>query len=765
MSSKKVTTRKDFECPILGNARDFPNNKLPNYEDVLLCCFQVRYEMSLYTNNKKVSFSEVANTVATKIMNLYSKASIPSVTKERIVQLINKYHDKYYKIRKSYHRDINKADFKKKIDDFKRDSALLFDMAACKCPIVVNCTCKKTKLSECKCTISINCHCEKANKIPAIELRFIYLQRRYGLGKIGSLDLEETRKLAKRLDRKTKNIEPQPSTSRGIIKESDENVQFIKVEKDSDSDDEDDLDLYDPPVRHQVIKNKKPWQMRINLKTTSLASDRFGVSDRATAAIASSVLQDFGIINDTDTSQVIDKNKIRRGKTQNRNFLQCQSIEEALHGLYFDGRKDETIVIKEINSKRFRKTEKEDHYSLIQEPGSKYIGHVSPTSGLSKDIASSIVAYLAKQGISLEELDVIGSDGTVINTGWKKGVIHQIELHVGRPVQWAICLLHFNELPFRHLFHHLDGVTTGPKSFSGPIGKKLVGCEKLPPVQFEPVDCPIPIIDRKVLSKDQMYLLDISVAINTGTISEDLAARDPGPLSHSRWLTAANRVLRLYVSMEIPSEEVKQLIHFILKCYMPLWFKIKTSKKFTDGPKIVFETIRTSRYLSQNLLQVIDPVIERNAFFAHPENLLLAMIVDESRYIRELGLRRIWKARSLMKGKPIRNFNTPRINFVATDYTDMICWATCKLSPPPLLRRITDEEIKQLIHSGTPLAPDFNDFPCHTQAVERCVKLVSEASKKVCGVDARDGLIRTTLLSRSIMPEFSTKSDFKVQTI
>ncbi len=151
--------------------------------------------------------------------------------------------------------------------------------------------------------------------------------------------------------------------------------------------------------------------------------------------------------------------------------MQSQSIKETLHGLYFDGRKDETMVIKEINSKHFRKTEKEDHYSLIQEPGSKYIGHVSPTSGLSKDIASSIVSYLAKLGISFEELDVMGCDGTAINRGWKKGVIHQIELHVGRPVQWAICLLHFNELPFRYLFHHLDGVTTGPKSFSGPIGK------------------------------------------------------------------------------------------------------------------------------------------------------------------------------------------------------------------------------------------------------------------------------------------------------
>lgn len=302
-----------------------------------------------------------------------------------------------------------------------------------------------------------------------------------------------------------------------------------------------------------------------------------------------------------------------------------------------------------------------------------------------------------------------------MNTGWKKGVIRQIELHVGRPLQWAICLLHFNELPFRHLFLHLDGDTTGPKSFSGPIGKKLAGCEKLPLVSFERVDCPIPQVDRKVLSKDQLYLFHISAAINSGTISEDLATRNPGPISHSRWLTTANRILRLYVSLEKPSYEIRQLINFILKCYMPIWFKIKTSKNFTDGPKIVFEVIKTSRYLTENLLEVIDPVIERNAFFAHTENLILSMIVDQRWEVRELGLRRVLKARSLSKGiRNIRKFTTPKINFEATDYVDIINWDTCKLSPPPLLRNIKDEEITNLIHTGIPLQPDFQKFPCHT---------------------------------------------------
>ncbi|GBN48121.1 hypothetical protein AVEN_87101-1 [Araneus ventricosus] len=113
------------------------------------------------------------------------------------------------------------------------------------------------------------------------------------------------------------------------------------------------------------------------------------------------------------------------------------------------------------------------------------------------------------------------------------------------PAQWSICLLNFNDLPFRHIFQHIDGQTAGPKSFSGPIGQQLTCSEKLPVVDYEPIDCSILDIDRNLLSKDQQYLLDISNAITLGNCPVDLANRDPGPLFHSRWLTAANRVLKV----------------------------------------------------------------------------------------------------------------------------------------------------------------------------------------------------------------------------
>ncbi|GBM45780.1 hypothetical protein AVEN_208098-1 [Araneus ventricosus] len=65
----------------------------------------------------------------------------------------------------------------------------------------------------------------------------------------------------------------------------------------------------------------------------------------------------------------------------------------------------------------------------------------------------------------------------------------------------------------------------------------------------------------------------------------------------------------------------------------------------TSGSKHLWNVIKNSRFFSDDLKKVADPVISRNAFMAHPENLLLCVMADEKRHIRELAVRRIIKAR------------------------------------------------------------------------------------------------------------------------
>lgn len=78
----------------------------------------------------------------------------------------------------------------------------------------------------------------------------------------------------------------------------------------------------------------------------------------------------------------------------------------------------------------------------------------------------------------------------------------------------------------------------------------------------------------------------------------------------------------------------------------------------------------------------------------------------------------------------------------------------CKFEPP-LTMDMSDDELDKIVDKQFAV-----NIPCHSQGVERCVKMVSEASKAVYGVDARDGYIRTVLKSRHLMPSFTSKQDY-----
>ena len=173
----------------------------------------------------------------------------------------------------------------------------------------------------------------------------------------------------------------------------------------------------------------------------------------------------------------------------------------------------------------------------------------------------------------------------------------------------------------------------------------LENCEKLSVVSFEPIEVELPNIDPKELSTDQKYLFDICNGISRGNISMSLSLRDPGKISHSHWLTTANRILRLHVSTINPSLDLKILTKYVFKVYSASWFEIKMKPTYLYGPNHFFGMIKKSCYLSDKLKNIVDPVLQRNAYFCYLQNILLAMLVDKRMHIRELGLRRIIKCR------------------------------------------------------------------------------------------------------------------------
>ncbi|GBN34425.1 hypothetical protein AVEN_82304-1 [Araneus ventricosus] len=161
------------------------------------------------------------------------------------------------------------------------------------------------------------------------------------------------------------------------------------------------------------------------------------------------------------------------------------------------------------------------------------------------------------------------------------------------------------------------------------------------------------------------------------------------------WLTTANRILRLYITTDSPSQSLYTRAENIMKVYAPLWFTIKIHLSCKDGSKHVFESTKKSRYLSAELKATIDPLIQRNG----SENLLIVMITDDRNFIRELGLGRIMAARA-SKSIGLRKFTIPDFNFEAEDYHEFIDWQNWEKTEPPVKMGISDEPLKQMVVDG-----------------------------------------------------------------
>ncbi|GBN41698.1 hypothetical protein AVEN_206429-1 [Araneus ventricosus] len=141
-------------------------------------------------------------------------------------------------------------------------------------------------------------------------------------------------------------------------------------------------------VLHGIFPTITPVVTKVLAAVRTL--DRFGISDRAGAAIVSAELQDVGIISESNVSNVVDRIKIRRWRKKARTTLLSQSVikdyDHNQFGLYFDGQKDRTQSMEDNR----RKAIIEEHISLVKEPGSEYIGHVSVNFGRGQIIGNHI---------------------------------------------------------------------------------------------------------------------------------------------------------------------------------------------------------------------------------------------------------------------------------------------------------------------------------------------------------------------------------------
>lgn len=225
-------------------------------------------------------------------------------------------------------------------------------------------------------------------------------------------------------------------------------------------------------------------------------------------------------------------------------------------------------------------------------------------------------------------------------------------------------------------------------------------------------------------------------------------------MSHARWLTTANRICRLYVATVKPSQQLKDLVKFILTVYAPAWFLIKRNHSCIDGPHNLYQIIKSCSYLKGQQKVVVQKSIQHNGYFAHPEHILLTMIYDENELNRQKAISHIESVKPQTK---VRKYVVPTINFNPKSVYSLIDLSKLEITIPPLLSDLNSETLSNLHESK--LGNVIRQIPCHSQAVERSVKLVTEAASAVTDVN-RHGFILNKLSSRQKMPKFDSKIDF-----
>jgi len=139
------------------------------------------------------------------------------------------------------------------------------------------------------------------------------------------------------------------------------------------------------------------------------------------------------------------------------------------------------------------------------------------------------------------------------------------------------------------------------------------------------------------------------------------------------------------------------------------------------------------------------------------------MLTDDRQAIRELGYRKVMAARKENReSTSIRQFRVPTLNFAAEDYPDLVERQSIDKCEPPLTKYLSDSDVLNFVKARVFDKVNFLYFLCHTQSVERCTRLVTQASAADSSEQQRDGLIKARIKSRTMMKHFNTKMEFRL---
>lgn len=233
----------------------------------------------------------------------------------------------------------------------------------------------------------------------------------------------------------------------------------------------------DESISSTEHESRLSYSVRRNLPNFAMECDRYNAHDRPAAAMASALLKDFGITDENGIEIVIDKNKVKRERfLLQQELMRRNRIGTTLKAFAFDSKKDKTLTqVRTEDGKLHPRQVTETHITVLRQPSSVFLGYaVAMETSSAPEISEILLHFFREKQIDLSDLIAVCCDGEVKNTGRFNGILRCLENHIGRPLHWFVCLLHFNETIFRHIFEKIDAShTKGPTASTGVIARAI----------------------------------------------------------------------------------------------------------------------------------------------------------------------------------------------------------------------------------------------------------------------------------------------------
>ena len=163
------------------------------------------------------------------------------------------------------------------------------------------------------------------------------------------------------------------------------------------------------------------------------------------------------------------------------------------------------------------------------------------------------------------------------------------------------------------------------------------------------------------------------------------------------------------------------LARYIVSVYIPSVPSIKCMPDVVHAPVHICKTLRRQNaHLHGELLEVVLKSMRRNSFMVHGENVLLAMLGDDSADVRAEGVTIIRQLRQRPEAErtQMRAFRAPTINTAAQRYTELVHLSDLLSSGTnlelPLVVPMLDADLEAIKKQ-----PLVTGIPSHTQSTER----------------------------------------------